>query len=183
MTPLVSVITAAYHRPLDRAVDSVRGQSYPKIEHIIVVDDHEQAEHFDGVVVVNLGRNWQSVTEHWGSIPRVVGGYLARGEFVCYLDDDNAYLPRHVETLVGLLMAEGADCAAAAQERRDWGGVILHPKLEDCQIDTSQVMHRTELLGTNTWRPVGTRNDWDLFSRWRDRRWVFTDEVTSVFGP
>lgn len=185
--PLVTVITAAYRRPIQPVIDSVRAQTYPNIEHIVVVDDHVLVT-CEGAKVVHLGRNWQSVTPHWGAIPRAVGGYLARGELVCYLDDDNAYLPHHVETLVGLM--EGADCAAAAQDRGN--GAILTPALEFGHIDTNMVMHRVELLGTQTWRPcpstdpegkVGYGDDWDLFSRWKDCRWAFSNEVTSVWRP
>jgi hypothetical protein len=178
--PLVTVITAAYRRPIQPVIDSVREQSYPNIEHLVVVDDHVLVT-CEGAKVVHLGRNWQAVAEHWGAIPRAVGGYLAHGELVCYLDDDNAYLPHHVETLVWLLLTEDADCVASAQRRDDVAGGVLTPALEYGRIDTSMVMHRVELLGTETWKAAGYASDWDLFSRWKNYRWAFTDEVTSLF--
>lgn len=177
---LVTVITATHHRPelLQRAAASVRAQTWPHIEHLVVTDGPEDLD-VPGARVIQLPRNWQRITPHWGAIPRAVGGYLARGEVVCYLDDDCAYLPHHVETLLGLL--EDADAAAAAQRRDDMHGPVLTPARQFMRLDTSMVGHRAELLGQATWRAAGYDSDWDLFSRW-DCRWAFTDEITSLYG-
>lgn len=197
MTPLVSVITPTFNRPtllVDRCVPSVEAQTYDSIEHIIVSDgpDEQLVNHFNHFRswkhwrrFIELGRNTQELEDHWGATPRLVGSYMAHGEYIAYLDDDNEYHPNHVTALVNLLQQTGVD-VAFSQQNRVGSGVLGDGRVEFGHIDTSMVLHRAEILWrVANWRPAGYCSDWDLFCRWKDAgvKFAFLPQVTSTYYP
>lgn len=101
--PFFSVIIPTYNRAalLPRAVASVQAQSYPHWELIIVDDgstDHTRtlAEAYarqDGRVRYVWQENKQL------NAARNRGVDLARGQYVCFLDDDDEFLPIHLEQM------------------------------------------------------------------------------------
>ncbi len=107
--PLVSVIIRSIDRPeLQTALDSIAGQTYSRIEIILV--NARGAEH-------------RSVDERCGEHPvRMIGGggplhrsaaanlglEAAAGDFLIFLDDDDWFLPDHIENLVAALQANPA---------------------------------------------------------------------------
>lgn len=104
--PLVSVIipTRDRRRLVTRAVASVRSQTYPHME-IIVVDDGSSdgtaevmAEHGD----VTLIRLEPAIG---GAAARNRGIRASQGELVAFLDSDDEWLPRKIERQVALLTA------------------------------------------------------------------------------
>lgn len=121
--PLISIAVSTYHSPdtlCDRALASVRAQSYENWEAIVVGDhctDDTEAR------VRSLGDpriRWHNLPvrendpddplERWavkGSVPRAVGVGLAKGLWIAPLSHDDAWDPDHLETLL-----------AAARERR-----------------------------------------------------------------
>ncbi|MEU0688739.1 glycosyltransferase family 2 protein [Streptomyces uncialis] len=129
---LVSVVTLTHDRPraLLRCVRSVAGQEGVRTEHIvvgdacpalddegfmaelrasrpdIVVHNHPRAPGFDTAYLSSrLGRM------------RNIGISLSRGAFVAQLDDDNAYRPPHLRTLVDAL-ERSPDAGVAHSWRR-----------------------------------------------------------------
>ncbi|MFG0316884.1 MAG: glycosyltransferase family 2 protein [Planctomycetota bacterium JB042] len=102
-TPVVSVVLPTYDRArtLERAVRSVLDQEFADLE-LVVVDDGSTdgtpalLERIDDprLVVVRLGRN------QGGNRARNCGIATARGEIVCFLDSDDAYLPGKVGAVV-----------------------------------------------------------------------------------
>lgn len=190
--PLVSVITATWHRHdvlINRCIPSVKNQTYPNIEHIIVSDGLDSDLKSLEPSVIELGHNQQVMQDHWGAIPRLVGSYLARGEYIAYLDDDNEYLPNHIEILLEHLQESGAGVAYGQLERFVSYGQVENMKLDVIgdgivelgRIDTSMILHRAELLWTaGNWEAAGYCSDWDLFRRWRDVgvQFTFVPEVT-----
>lgn len=99
--PLVNVIIPTYKRPdiLTRAVDSVKNQTYPNIE-IIVVDDAND------VRVRTLYENDPDVTllvnetNRGGCYSRNRGLSIAKGEYINFLDDDDILYPTKIEKQV-----------------------------------------------------------------------------------
>lgn len=100
--PKISIILSTYNRPnfLQRAVDSVLAQTFKDFE-LIVVDDHSDTppniklpNGEDRVIPIRLPHN----TGFWIR-PRNVGLQIARSEYIAFLDDDNVYLPNHLEAL------------------------------------------------------------------------------------
>jgi glycosyltransferase involved in cell wall biosynthesis len=112
MHPLVSIVTPVYDRVefLHVALDSVLAQTYPNVE-IVVVDDGSTTDvrpHLAGYD----GRVTFSRMENGGpAAARNHGMRIARGEFVMFLDDDDALRPDAVDKLVAA--AEHAQAAWA----------------------------------------------------------------------
>lgn len=100
--PKVSVILTTYNRPqfLQRAIDSVLNQTLKEFELIIVDDcsDVPPTLSFDDGEdrIMPIRMPWN--TGFWIR-PRNVGIMAARSPYLAFLDDDNVYLPNHLEKL------------------------------------------------------------------------------------
>lgn len=174
---------------------SVQAQTYPDVEHIIISDGPDDV--LLGRVCgqsgkpgpVHVGFDW--LPEHpaarWGHFARLRGIEAAQGDYIAWLDDDNAYRPQHIERLTAAL-EDNPDAGFAYTQ------ILMHGHGEpyvvgaappSCgQIDTSAIMHRRELLQTATWRDEGQQtNEWDLVSRWMaaGTGWAFVPEVTADY--
>ncbi|HNW59919.1 MAG TPA: glycosyltransferase [bacterium] len=104
--PLVSVVIPTYNRAtlLPAAIESVLGQSYGRLE-ILVVDDGS-TDHTREVVRLYGDRVRYLAGEHRGpSAARNLGMRAATGEYLCFLDSDDAYYPCKVQAQVELMMA------------------------------------------------------------------------------
>lgn len=181
----VSVITATWnrHHILPRAMRSLAAQTFTDWENIIISDgrDDKLKEVVEKTVaeinkpynyrIVELGRNWHQLSGrvNYGGIPKMVGTYLAEGQYIAYLDDDNEYYPNHLTDLVAKI-EEGYDFVYGISEI-----VTQDQKLEMylgdgnprfCHIDTSMVLHRWELIQKANWKGNIHADDWELFESW-----------------
>lgn len=191
MDKLVSVITSTYMRNellFERCVPSVQAQTYPNIEHLIVSDgpDDKLLEHFGGYGIDQKGALYFATGRHyedWGTSPKNAALLLSRGDYITYLDDDNEFLPGHIEKLVDLLEQTGADLVYS--KFLCLPGEIVKGTPELClgQIDTSVVLHRRELLAKGLWLPKGHGNDFYTVANWvaQGARYAFLDEVTMKY--
>lgn len=193
MTPRVSIITTVYDRVecLRRCLRSVKHLRYPHIEQIVVSDCPESptvnaiaalcAEH--GVKHIDLPVR----TNDWGISPAMRGLREAQGEFVCFLSDDNAYLPDHFGPLVAAFDADPglgfvySSCLYAARlELRNCppvgAGIDLGQPLFRRDILTAFVGERNPFSGIFSW-------DWELINALMAQgvRWQHVDETTFVF--
>lgn len=98
--PLVSIIIPTYNRAhmIREALNSVLNQTYKNLE-IIVVDDNDPDSkarkdtekemlifsRYSMIKYIRLSKN------HGGAIARNKGAEIAKGEFICFLDDDDVY--------------------------------------------------------------------------------------------
>jgi len=109
MKPLVTVITpttgAIYLR---QAIESVKAQTYGNIQHLIVVDGIYASaksilDDYSDIDVVYLPYS-TGIDKYLGH--RIYGAsiYLARGEFICFLDEDNWFDCNHVESLFEVII-------------------------------------------------------------------------------
>jgi glycosyltransferase involved in cell wall biosynthesis len=109
--PLVSIVMPCYREPipiLERTLDSVLSQTYPRVEIVAVVDDpgneailaflKERAAADDRLRVVVNPRNLGA----WGSYNRGVAE--ARGEIVAIQDADDVSAPTRIEALTDFLL-------------------------------------------------------------------------------
>ena len=176
-TALVTVILPTYNRAsvIGRAIASVVAQTYPHWE-LIVVDDAstdstaQVVQQFADprVYYVRLPFNCGHPSR-----PRNIGWQLARGVYIAYIDDDNAWRPDHLARLVAA--AEAHPEAAGA-----YGGRCNHlpdGTTEDLvdpnrNIDTGDGLHRRDLieLMPEMWTETHfTNEDLEFWSRLRQR--------------
>ncbi len=118
--PLVSVIVRSMDRPsLPQALDSISAQTWPHLE----------------IVVVNAkGQGHAPLSSRWGRLAlRIISGegplqrsraanvglLEARGDYLCFLDDDDLFQPEHISSLMAGLQAHPSMRAAYAGVRVD----------------------------------------------------------------
>ena len=202
--PLATIITATWGRPrtiLERAIPSVRAQDYGgEIEHLIVTDGHDRS--LNKVLeaagyseeagslrrVISMGRNWSMLSGDggMGAIPRLIGSFMAAGEYIGYLDDDNAYLPCHVSALVSALEETGADFAYSRWLHAGTDGLTGGQAPPGrTRTDSSAIMHRAATLKHGSWWMDGYEADGVLAERWLAAgcSWAFVDEPTLILYP
>jgi glycosyltransferase involved in cell wall biosynthesis len=180
MKPKVSCIIATHNRAktfLPKAIKSVLEQDFTDWE-LIIVDDRSTDETAEVVaeVLKDSRITYHRLKKHFGSDtkPKNEGTKLARGEYICYLDDDVQYRKHTFKTLVRVL-DQNPDIDVV------YGDMWLEPKKEpgiahnfDAQflmlrnfIDSSSAMIRRQaLFDVGGWdETVKKFVDWNLWVR------------------
>ena len=108
MNPLITVITPTTGAPtFKQTLDSVKSQTYKNIQHLVVVDgDYPKAkltlQDYRNVDIVKLpyptGKDQYNGHRIYGAMT-----YIAKGDFICFLDEDNWYEENHIESLVDVI--------------------------------------------------------------------------------
>lgn len=201
---LVSVITGTYNRPreLQKAIQSVRDQDYPNIEHCIVhdgpasddvtrlvhVSENMNYKHYVPIVFVETGRQWSHfLTNSISAVPFQVAQWLASGDYIMWLADDEEITSDHVSSLVQLL--EEKDVDFVYSKTQIWPVPGLKPLFMPSVIGEStpkcgnitQALFRAELLDYAGFEVrVGSGTDWHQISSWIDAgaSYAFLDRVT-----
>lgn len=188
MTDLVSVVIPTFKRCelLKRAVASALAQDHANLEILVVGDCCPVLDASDftdpRVHVTNLSVNHGS----GGAYPRNEAIRLAFGDLIAYLDDDNAWLPDHLSSL---LEAKKAALASYAFSSMSVDGKDLgFTKPERGGIDTSCVLHDKGLVDRyGGWLDRvagGYAHDWEFFSRWvmGGEKWACTKKPTVIYN-
>jgi len=101
---MISIVMSSYNRPkkLKRAIDSVINQTFTDWELVIVDDNSKEdtqavAEAFKDprIRYIKRKKNFGNDTR-----PKNEGILASKGEFICFLDDDNEYRPDHLAILL-----------------------------------------------------------------------------------
>lgn len=185
MDPLVSVITPTWQRHdllIGRCIPSVQAQTYTRLEHLVISDgpDPELALRIgQEAAIANFPILFLQLDENpdhrWGVRPRLAGLEAANGDFIAYLDDDDAYRQDHCQLLVDALKAHPEAGFAYSQMASHSGlpegftGIVGTDVVGPCAIGTPMIMHRRELLELATWGPPDPMEDWRLVDRWMER--------------
>ncbi len=120
---LVSCIVPTYRRSemLVRAINSILGQTYKKIE-VLVVDDNERNDEYSVLMHKTISENISDSRvkiihqeRHInGAAARNAGIRAAKGEFIAFLDDDDEWKPTKLQKQLELLSNypdyDGATC-------------------------------------------------------------------------
>jgi len=103
--PLVSIVTPSYNKGLfiEETILSVKNQTYPHIEHI-VVDGGSTDETLDILRKYSNSLVWISEPDEGQSDAINKGWRMSRGEILAYLNADDTYMPWAVETAVSFLV-------------------------------------------------------------------------------
>lgn len=103
--PLLSVIIPLYNKELSigRAIASVLAQDYHNFE-LLVIDDGSTDQSYARSAVFSDPRLYLIRQSNQGvSVARNEGMRRARGQYLCFLDADDAYLPEFLHQIVGLI--------------------------------------------------------------------------------
>lgn len=118
--PLVSIIVATYRREkeLCRALDSIKNLNYTNYEIVLVDDNDDEMWNRKVEDIVNefisdnkeISFTYAANHPNLGSAKtRNVGIDLAKGEYICFLDDDDVYLPNRIINQLNLMIKTDAD--------------------------------------------------------------------------
>lgn len=194
MTPRVSIVTTVYDRVdcLRRCLRSVQKLTYRDVEHIVVSDhpDPETAAAIRAACDVT-GARYFDLPERcndWGISPANAGLRAAHGEYVCFLSDDNAYLPDHFEPLVSALDADpGLGFAYSSCLYAGARVLSLAPPM-GAGIDLGQPLFRRSVLEQFFPQELPCRGvmswDWEMIRilvHDHGVRWQHIDRTTFVF--
>lgn len=194
----VSVLIRTRDRPrlLAEALESVAYQTRAPREVVVVNDGGEPVAHILASFAKRL--TLRQVT-HPVAMGRAcaanAGVRLAQGEFVALLDDDDLFLPSHLQTLADALAGTEAELAYAACHliRPDGEEVIGTPPNSEALLLANTIPTCAALFSRRAALAVGGFDetlpfleDWDLWIRLAQRgAFVYVDQVTSVYraGP
>lgn len=179
--PLVTVVTSTWQRPetlRDYACDAVAKQTYPEVEHVVVIDGPNDTRTMDMLDelgysfgpskrrMVVLGRNWSTYSGDggFGATCRLTGAWMGAGEFITYLDDDAYYEEDHIAGMVAEF--EPATMFVTCP----WFGPCAPcpgPPPGVCRTDTSTIMHRAIVLRDHEgFKLDGYQGDGNMIERW-----------------
>jgi glycosyltransferase involved in cell wall biosynthesis len=193
--PTVSIITTVYDRPecLRHCIRTVKRLAFRDYEHIIAADCPPPAtldavaqvvaeEGDDQVQLITLHRRFNN----WGIAPAAAALGRATGRFVCFLSDDNGYLPDHLNQLVAELERDRglgfvySSCLYAGLT------TLRHPTPRPARIDLGQPLFRRELFGRYLGNGLPFKMmawDWYMIDALLKCgvRWKHIDQATFIF--
>ncbi len=187
--PLISVCVTHFDRPgyLAQALDSLRKQTYPNIE-VIVVDDGspsvEAQRYLNELEPEFERRGWRVLRQEnrFHGAARNNAASIARGEYIMFMDDDNVAKPHEVELFVRAARFSGADIVTCFLDtfstefppESEFDRVFRWPFLgpspsvalfKNCIGDTNALVRRTtfkQLGGFHEQYGVG-HEDWEFY--------------------
>ncbi|MGH7773458.1 MAG: glycosyltransferase family 2 protein [Candidatus Binatia bacterium] len=161
MTPLVSVIIPTYNRwpMLCDAIESVLGQSYKDFE-LIVVDDGSEDGTVEKLVGYSSALRVICHPRRGVAAARNIGVRWSSGRYLAFLDSDDMWKPRKLETQVAFMEAHLEIQICQTEEiwirngvrvnpkkkHRKPSGDILRASLDRCLVSPSAVMMSRGLM-------------------------------------
>jgi len=114
----VSIIIPTYKRSdyLIRAIDSVINQTYSNIE-VIVIDDNDPYSEFRKATEIKMQKYFNNKKVKYlkneknlgGALTRNIGIREATGDYITFLDDDDIYLPKKINTQLNYMFENDYD--------------------------------------------------------------------------
>ena len=112
---LISVVIPTYNRfkYLLESIKSIRSQTYPNIEIIVVNDKSTQQEYYSydfgsDVKIINLEKNSKEIYGYaCAAHVRNEGIKASKGVWIAFCDDDDIWLPKKLELQVAALKSSG----------------------------------------------------------------------------
>jgi len=144
MPPLVTVITASTGNPLlAGCLRSVKEQTHQNVQHLVYIDGPSRSAPFleqlfksqvlpvdpstqkSGYRLDLIQLPYAVGTDRWnGHRMYAAGSYLADGDYVMFLDDDNSIAPTHIEDCLKVIEG-GNDWAFSFRNITDKNGNVL----------------------------------------------------------
>jgi teichuronic acid biosynthesis glycosyltransferase TuaG len=179
MDPLVSVITPSHNAAvvLERAVGAVALQTMPALEHIIVDDGSD-----DGTVELlqELSRDLPHLRyirqrRQGAGMARNLGIEAAEGRYIAFLDSDDLWLPRKLESQVSFMeerecVFSYGDYLVQGRDKDHVRGTFRTPSqlthqdlLRGCPIGCLTAAYNQEALGKAYMPRAARGQDWALW--------------------
>jgi len=140
--PLVSVIIPTYNRAhlIEATIDSVRQQTYPHLE-IIIVDDasKDNTEEVVKAIADPRIRYICNETNQKASITRNNGVQSAKGDYIAFLDSDDVWFPNKIELQV-----------EAIQNHPEPERVVCYTQVENNNGETIVIMPKRGIQETES---------------------------------
>lgn len=129
--PLVTVIIPTFNRRewIGECLDSVRAQTYPHVETLVIDDCSSDGtvEWLRGEPRYSFAKLHVQPVNGGASVARNTGIQMARGEFVAFIDSDDALAPTHVERAVEVFRGDpNVGLFACDSTLIGPGGEVLH---------------------------------------------------------
>jgi glycosyltransferase involved in cell wall biosynthesis len=194
MSPRVSIITTVFDRVacLRRCLRSVQHLQFADCEQIVVSDAPPApvVQQIAALVAesprIHTYINLPTRKNDWGISPAAAGLSAATGEFVCFLSDDNAFLPNHFGPLIAALDADArlgfaySSCLYAGRKE------LRYAPPRGAGIDLGQPLFRRSVLKEHlgdTLPFTAFAWDWELIDLLMRNgvRWQHVDEATFIF--
>lgn len=164
----VTVITPTTGgKGLKKAIESVEGQTYSNIKHLVVIDGPGVVIKDDVSGVFTTRTPWNTGAggfyghKIYASYPQIINS-----KYIAFLDDDNTYRPSHIESMVDLLEEKDHDWVHSLRSVHlnevDGGGFLAYDNCEaigrypiwftadmpakDYLVDTSCYLFKTDFL-------------------------------------
>lgn len=165
---MISVITPTRgDRPdmLAEAIASVRAQTLPPLEHLVIDDGSHSVADIDGVSVLHIDRSGPGPARN-AAIAE------ARGDAIALLDDDDLWHPHHLATVWDTMQRSGADVVYSdciVENRRDGYGFEVADFDGDVLMQRNFICLPATLVRTSAIRAVGgfpdepRGQDWSLW--------------------
>jgi tetratricopeptide (TPR) repeat protein len=194
--PTVCIITATLNRPsLAEACKSVDNQTFTDWHHYVIGDgvlpvDYKHPRRTTIGFTHPIGADEPGVNMPDGTpnpILRWALQYLALGDFVCFLDDDNIYRPNFIEVMLNALdeNPKAGIAVCALEDLRYRQNIDGYPEMKRC--DNSGFLARSHLakqVGFPRASPErSVVQDYEFIKLCADRYgWVHIPEQLAVFG-
>ena len=207
--PLVSIITRT-HGPADihlrNVISNVLTQTYPNIEHIIVEDKTDFAKDYVAKMSDTYGDRIKYLKSPGQGRSECGnhGAKHAKGQYLCWLDNDDLLFADHIETLIRGL---DDDASAVCSYALAWDAFVNEadgePYAEKFELplshkqDYDQARFNTEnfipiqaiVFRKSLFNQYGGFNadfsqleDWNLWARYSEvGKFIYTPKVTSVY--
>jgi glycosyltransferase involved in cell wall biosynthesis len=191
--PRVSIITTVYDRVacLERCLRSTQKLIFRDFEQI-VVSDHPPGDYLGGIAqaCADAGVSHLDLPvrmNDFGISPAMAGLKACSGELVCFLSDDNAYLPNHFAPLLAAFDADPglgfaySSCLYAGRKELRYAPPV------GAGIDLGQPLFRRSMLRDLFQDDLPCRGqfawDWELIFRIMHAgyRWQHVDQTSFVF--
>jgi glycosyltransferase involved in cell wall biosynthesis len=171
----VSVVIPTYQRPklLMRCIESVKAQTYPDVEWLVIPDETPREEY---------PSDPQAFWCVKGCRPRNEGLDRATGEWVMTLDDDDTLEPDAVRVLLEAALANDWE-VVYGRSRIAGGGLLGSWPPRASGFVNGAVLWRADM--GYRFNPVctGLPADWELWSRMLNHRWGFIPNVVHNYYP
>jgi glycosyltransferase involved in cell wall biosynthesis len=194
MTPKVSIVTTVYDRVfcLRRCLRAMAHSAWTDYEQIVVSDapPTDVQRQIDAAVAA-AGPRVRHIaltqrTNNWGIGPAEAGLRASVGEYVCFLSDDNAYLPDHFGPLVAALDADPGLAFAYSSCLYAGRKVLRYAPPQGARIDLGQPLFRRAVLRDQLHDSINFNEfawDWCVIATLLTNgcRWQHVDAASFVF--